>query len=96
MNELQRLIDDKKKAEVELAAAKGRLEEYWLQYYFKTYGIKPGVIVSSKVGEAIVESVSTDDLNSRRPWAMGRVRKKNGEFGKAVRHLYSHWECLKG
>jgi len=93
-DKLTELKAKEKEAVLVLSSARKDLKEYWQQSHYEKYGVEPGVIVQLDDGKkAIVVSVESRETVGR-PWAEGRVEKKNGDFGKAVRHLYSHWTVL--
>jgi len=56
----------------------------------RDFGVEVGSVVNYKGIEHRVTDV--DPRWRGKPWLSGNPRKKNGEFGVAIRHLYSDWE----
>lgn len=74
---------------VSLAEARTKLD---LLYQQKA-GISIGDIVRHNGLEVKVTEIKNAGLFGK-PWVVGVLKKKNGEWGNASRHCYSDWEKL--
>ncbi len=78
-----------------LGGVRKEIREYWLNKHKEDFGVSPGVIVELKDGKmAMIDSVDAREAYNRRPWVKGYVQKKDGNYGKALRNLYSDWKVI--
>jgi hypothetical protein len=95
MESIEELKLKEKEAMTALSVVRSDIRAYWLSKHKEDFGVEPGVIVLTRDNKkAIVDSVEAKEAY-RKPWLQGRVEKKDGSFGKAVRNLYSDWKVIK-
>jgi hypothetical protein len=67
------------------------LKKYREQLARLKFGVEVGSVVSYENVEYRVVAIS---FNYLKPWIVGNPRKKNGEWSKAERNLFSDWKLV--
>jgi hypothetical protein len=81
-------------AEKRVSSLVQRQRQLRLEWAKKKYGVEVGTVVIATHGARKGEEVRVTDLDvswQTKPWVLGNPKKKNGEWGIAVRYLYDQW-----
>ncbi len=89
INELESKRDELIK---QLFHVKRQIRDEELRNISEEFGVNIGSIVKARDGKEY--KVTDIDVNWKRPWLKGNLRKKNKEFGKAERHICGDWELI--
>jgi hypothetical protein len=78
-----------------LSSIRQEIRDYWIESHKEVYGVCQGAIVLTRDKKrAIVVSVEGRESHGK-PWVKGRIEKKDGTFGAAIRNIYGDWEIYK-
>lgn len=93
---IKELKEEESRARLALVAIRGKLLKEKERLAFLVFGIAEGVVVTYNGKRFKVAHVDTRFYTDAKPWLRGYPMKKNGEWGTALRNLYSGWEIAEG
>lgn len=88
---------EEKQAHETLSAIKERMLERTMEIFRIKYGVQLGSLVKTPQAPGKIFKVVSLRRSfgfMEKPWLKAVVRKANGDFGTAERHIYGDWEVI--